>query len=101
MAPLVDVNATARDLKHILTETIGKAGSSGPSIDLERIELADNDRVLVCTNGLTDFVDEDAIARVLASDRTPDEQCEALVGLAMDAGGEDDATALVSAHRIP
>lgn len=100
-APLVDVNSTARDLKHILTETIGKRGSMGPEIDLERIQLSDDDRVLVCTNGLTDAVDEDIIASILAADRTPDEQCQTLVTLAMELGGDDDVTALVSRYRIP
>jgi protein phosphatase len=101
LAPLVDVNATARDLKHILTQTIGMIGSSGPRIDLERFQLADGDRVLVCTNGLTDVVDEDRITEVLASDRSPDEQCRSLVDLAMEIGGDDDATALVAAFGLP
>ena len=65
----MDVNATARDLSHILTDTIGMGGSVGPTIDLERFRLDDDDRVLVCTNGLTDMVDE-ASDRGGASPRT-------------------------------
>jgi len=93
-APLVDVNASARDLAHILTDTIGMRGSVGPTIDIERFQLLDDDRVLVCTNGLTDMVDEQQIGRALVSDRSPDDQCRTLVDLAMAAGGEDDVTAL-------
>lgn len=100
-APLVDVNAVARDLRHILTNTIGMKGSTGPRIDLEQLKLADGDRVLVCTNGLTDAVDELIIAEILATQQTPDEQCRALVDLATAAGAEDDATALVAHYRIP
>jgi protein phosphatase len=101
VAPLVDVNLTARDLKHILTDTIGMGGSSGPMIDLERFQLVDRDRILVCTNGLTDLVEESAVAEVLASDQSPDDQCRTLVDLAMTAGGHDDATALVAQYHIP
>jgi PPM family protein phosphatase len=101
LGPLIDVNATARDLRHILTDTLGMSGPMGPTVDLERMQLQDDDRVLVCTNGLTDVVHEDDIARVLGSDRLPDAQCEALVDLAIAAGGEDDATALVARYRIP
>jgi protein phosphatase len=101
MAPLVDVNATARDLSHILTHTIGMSGPAGPIIDLERFRLDHNDRVLVCTNGLTDSVDETRIGEVLASDQSPDDQCRALVDLALACGAEDDATALISRYRIP
>jgi PPM family protein phosphatase len=101
IAPLIDVNLSARDLKHILTDAIGMRGTAGPRIDLERMQLEDDDRVLVCTNGLTDSVDEEAIALVLASPQSPDDQCQALVGLAQASGAEDDVTALVARYRIP
>jgi protein phosphatase len=101
LGPLVDVNDTARDLKHILTNTIGMRGRVGPTIDLEHVQLDDNDRVLVCTNGLTDSIDDDRIAEVLSSGQTPDEQCRVLVDLAMASGGDDDVTAIVGSYRIP
>ena len=43
VAPLMEVNLAARDLKHILTETIGMPGLIGPAIDLERLQLEDAD----------------------------------------------------------
>jgi serine/threonine protein phosphatase PrpC len=101
LGPLMDVNATARDLRHILTDTIGMSGPSGPTIDLERIQLENDDRVLTCTNGITDVVDEEDIAKVLGSDHTPDAQSQSLVELAIAAGGEDDATAVVARYWIP
>lgn len=100
LAPLVDVNTTARDLRHILTETIGMGGSMGPSIDLERFQLADGDRILVCTNGVTDMVDESVVISVLESGVSPNDQCRRLVDLAMEAGGDDDATALVGEFQL-
>ena len=99
MAPLIDVSSTARDLKHILTDTLGMEGEQGPRIDLERCRLDHGDVVLVCTNGLTDTVDEDEVAKVLASDRSPDDQCRTLVNLA--AAAPDDVTALVARYTIP
>lgn len=101
VAPLVDVNAAARDLKHIILETMGMSGGTGPAIDLERFEIDDNDRVLVCTNGLTDMVEEAAIATVLAMNESPDEQCRRMVDLAVAAGGEDDVTVLIGHYRVP
>jgi len=98
---IVDVTASARDLHHTLTETIGNAGAGGPRIDIERCGLQDGDAVLLCTNGLTDMVDDERIANVLRLHRTPDDQCRTLVDLAVDAGGEDDVTALVAHYRIP
>ena len=97
----MDVAASARDLHHTLTETIGDAGAGGPRIDVERCGLLDGDTVLLCTNGLTDMVDDARIATVLRLHRTPDDQCRTLVDLAVEAGGEDDVTAVVAHYRIP
>jgi protein phosphatase len=101
IAPLVDVNAAARDLRHVLTNTIGMSGPYGPTIDLERIQLEDDDRVLVCTNGLTDAVEEEMIRQVLETDHPPDVQAHAVVELAVAARADDDVTALVARYHIP
>lgn len=98
---LLDLAGTARDLQHILTETMGATGAAGPRVEIGRLSLVDGDVVLLCTNGLTDGVGEDRIAAVLGSDRAPAHQCRTLVNLAVDAGGEDDVTALVARYRIP
>lgn len=100
-APLVDVTTAARDLEHILTDTLGMAGTVGPRIDIERFQLDDADVVLVCTNGLTDAVDEDAISGVLSTKVSADEKCRTLLELAAASGAEDDATAVIAQYHIP
>jgi len=100
-APLVDVTTAARDLRHILTDTLGMAGTLGPRIDVERFRLDDGDVVLVCTNGLTDVVEEDAIAGVLGTHASSDDKCRTLVDLAAASDAEDDATVVIAQYRIP
>ena len=100
-APIESLTRSARDLTHVLTDTIGGRGGPGPTIDIERFHLCDDDCVLVCTNGLTDSLDEGAIAEVLSSPQPPDDQSRALVEHAMTAGGDDDVTALVARYHIP
>jgi serine/threonine protein phosphatase PrpC len=99
--PFVSISVTARDLHHVLTESLGTADLAGPKIDIDRLRLADGDIVLLCTNGLTDMVGEDQIGDVLRSARPSGEQSATLVNLAVDAGGDDDVTALVARYRIP
>ena len=84
----------------VITETIGMSGSVGPRIDMERFQLVEGDRILVCTNGITDMLDESVIASVLEWGASPDDQSRRLVDLAMEAGGDDDATALVADFKI-
>jgi PPM family protein phosphatase len=100
-APLIDVTTAARDLTHILTDTLGMAGTIGPRIDVERFHLDDGDVVLVCTNGVTDVVDEAAIGGVLGTQVSADEKCKALVDLAARSDTDDDATAVIAHYRIP
>ena len=94
------VELAARDLRHIITNAIG--GQAGKAyIQIESFRLLDNDLVMVCTNGLTDLVDELKIADVLASPRGPDDTCQALVDLALLYGGTDNVTVLLGKYRIP
>ena len=96
---LMDVAGSVRDLHHIVTESLGGAGSDNRRIDIERTGVMNNDRILVCTNGLSDVVDETRMATALRSEQTPDQQCRALVDLA-SAEGIDDVTALVAHYRV-
>jgi len=101
MAPLIDVNAGGRDLKHVLTGAMGMADPSSLKIDLERLRLRDGDLILVCTNGVTDALDESDIAKILRTSKPPGEQCRTLVDYAIDSDGQDDATALIGHFHFP
>jgi protein phosphatase len=96
---LMDVAGSARDLHHIVTETLGGTGADTRRIDIERCGLKNDDRLLLCTNGLTDVVDETQLAEALRSHQTPDAQSRALVDLAT-ADGLDDVTAMVAHYRV-
>ena len=101
MAPLVDVSASAVDLTHIITNSLGAVGSTGPLIDIERFRILDGDRILVCSNGLTDAIHGDFIATVLSSSLSPEEQAGRLIAAAEEADARDDATAVVAHYKIP
>jgi PPM family protein phosphatase len=59
------------------------------------LDVRPGDRILLCSDGLTDFVPEDLIGGELET-ADPDDAAEALVGLALAAGGRDNVTCLVS-----
>jgi|SRR5688572_8203727 PPM family protein phosphatase len=99
-AATVDLGATARDLHHRLTETIGRAGTA-PRIDIERLGLLDGDIVLLCTNGLTDVVDDEGIAGELRQPRTPEEHCQALIHRAIERHASDDVSVVMARYDIP
>ena len=89
-----------KDVEHILTSAIG-AGGNGLSMRAEHFRLADDDTLLLCTNGLTDMVSDAHIADALASRRTPQEQCDLLVNAALANGGTDNVTVVLANYHIP
>jgi len=54
------------------------------------------DRYLLCSDGLSDYVDDEAIGRCLSSSTDPQHSAEALVKLAIDAGAPDNVTVVVA-----
>ena len=87
------------DIEHVLTDAVGAAGD-GPNAIVEHFRLADDDVLLLCTNGLTDVVDDDRIADALASRRAPVEQCDLLVDLAVSNGAVDNATVVLANYHV-
>ena len=57
--------------------------------------LKEKDRLLLCTDGLTDMVDDAAIAEILAGGTEPQAASEVLVNAANAGGGYDNVTAMV------
>jgi serine/threonine protein phosphatase PrpC len=60
------------------------------------VDLVTDDRVLLCSDGLTGFVTIPAIRDSLAAAPDPAQACQALVALALDAGAPDNVTCVVA-----
>ena len=103
---LADAGAIRQDevaehpTRHVLTGAIATRGAF-VQVELRHVELSDGDQVLLCTDGLTEMVKEEAIARALSASRSADEGCRRLVDLALEAGGKDNVTVALGRYRIP
>jgi PPM family protein phosphatase len=65
-------------------------------VDLpEPLELEPGDQVLLCTDGLTEVVDDDRIAAVLAAQADGDDACRELIAAANQGGGPDNVTVVL------
>lgn len=78
--------------KHILTQSVGYHGPVEPDTTTRWLESGDI--FLLCSDGVTDPLDDDAIARVMES-KPLDMLADALVEAALAAGGEDNVTAVI------
>ena len=85
----------SRSMRHVLTAAVGSLGQGEPQV--QRFKLSDGDRLLLCTDGLTETVEDTTIAAVLRNAKSTQSACEELVDLALAGGGLDNVT-VVHAH---
>ena len=77
---------------HVLASAIG-AQAAEPAVS--RVRMSRDAVVLLCSDGLTKHVTDDAIAGVLGTLRTAEQACRDLLQLALDDGGSDNITVLI------
>jgi PPM family protein phosphatase len=105
---MTEAEAEVHPHRHILTRALGV----GPEVDIDLWELhvQTGDRLLLCSDGLTNEVGVDQIAQVLRSVKDPRKAARALVDRANAHGGSDNVTVIVvdvlvgeeqSAHPSP
>ena len=79
--------------RHILTRALGVADDV--TVDLWRIQPTRGDRFLLCSDGLTNELDEPQITEVLATVPDPQVAADLLVRAARTHGGSDNITVVV------
>jgi protein phosphatase len=79
--------------RHIITRALGTGPDPQP--DYWLLPVGPSDRMLVCTDGLTDELDDTEIAAMLAEADNPQDVAERLVDEAVRRGGRDNVTVLV------
>ncbi|MDQ1292567.1 MAG: family protein phosphatase [Actinomycetota bacterium] len=79
--------------RHVITRVLGGRDSTEPDFWLFPPEAGE--KFLLCTDGLTDEIDDDRIGRILREESDPQAAAGALVRAALEAGGRDNVTAVV------
>jgi protein phosphatase len=92
------VNDTRKDFTHVVTKLVG--GAPDLDVAIEHVDLLTGDRLVLCTNGLTDAVSFNEIASTLALRRRPEDDCQRLLELADAARGADDVTVMVADYQL-
>jgi serine/threonine protein phosphatase PrpC len=89
----VDVDGDGLRFKSMLTNALGIGQECKVSTFV--VPLADGDRFLLCSDGITEYVQEHEIGEALSTSPSPARAAQRLVDMALDRGGGDNATALV------
>ncbi len=93
-------DTVARQFRNVLMQAIGMEGNDLQP-EVHAAELLDGDSLLLCTDGLTDMVDDQTISGVLRGVETSAAACRSLVDLALENGGRDNVTVVVARYQLP
>jgi protein phosphatase len=90
---MTEAEAAVHPQRHILTRALGV--SSDVQTDMWELELRTGDRVLLCSDGLSNEVGMDEMASILGDIRDPEDAASRLVDVANEHGGADNITVIV------
>lgn len=84
--------------KNVITRAIGIL----PSVDIDFFEvpLQECDCILMCSDGLTNMVDDEGISRILKTTDTLTEKVDHLIDQANENGGKDNIAVLLAEPQI-
>ncbi|GIG19937.1 hypothetical protein Cch01nite_06610 [Cellulomonas chitinilytica] len=88
-----EAGAAQHPERHVLTRALGTGDAPEPDYWLLPAGL--DDRLLICTDGLTREVQDEDLAAVLAATEDAQAAAAALVGLALDRGARDNVSVVV------
>ena len=85
--------AAVHPQRHVLTRALGVE----PAVDVDLIEISpkNDDRFLLCSDGLPREASDEQIAAILSRFADPSEAAQELVALANSRGGSDNVTVVV------
>lgn len=83
-------DAETSPLKHVLTKNLGSA--EFVTAEVFEFEPADGDRFLLCSDGLTDLVNDEELLQMIQAEENPEVLCRNCVDEALKRGGHDNTT---------
>lgn len=83
--------------RHVLSQCLGRKDLH--RIDIQQIEIEPGDRLLICSDGLTEEVSDEKIEGFLSRETSCEEAGKELVAAAKLAGGSDNITVIIVAQE--
>ncbi len=83
--------------RHVLSQCLGRKDLQ--RIDIQKLDIQSGDRLLICSDGLTEEVSDEQIQNFLAQKETCEEAGSELILAAKEAGGSDNITVVIVAQN--
>lgn len=79
--------------KNLITRAVGY--ELDLLVDTYELDLVESDTVLLCTDGLTNMIEETKILEIINNAENPQAACDTLIENANNRGGEDNVTVVI------
>jgi len=90
MGMMTEEEAATSSMRHILTRNLGSAENVEP--DVFEIEPTNNDRFILCSDGLTDLVADEEIEEMTNNEDDPEALCRKFIDKVLKRGAHDNTT---------
>lgn len=87
------------NLRHVITNVVG-GDELGVTVEARAFEVQAGDRLLLCSDGLTEMVTNQAIAATLDAEPLPEGAATRLLTQANDGGGRDNITVVIARFDV-
>ncbi len=80
--------------RNVITRAVG--GGQKIEIDFFEVELKKNDRILMCSDGLTDMMEDGEILKIIENRTDTEGMIDELIRVANEYGGNDNITVILT-----
>jgi serine/threonine protein phosphatase PrpC len=87
--------AATHPFRHVITNVVG-GPHAGVKVEARSFEAKAGDRLLLCSDGLTEMLTDAVIAATLEAEAVPEAAAKALLQQANDGGGRDNITVVIA-----
>ena len=85
--------------RHVVTNVVG-GPNVGVQVEVHRRSLTDGDILLLCTDGLTEYVPDPEIAEILAQSADPEQAAHRLIDVVLSRAAKDNVTVALARFTI-
>lgn len=85
--------------RHVITQALGVTAPADLRVDTVKGKLRPGDVLLLCSDGLNNELDDEAIAEILGQNKSLEQKADQLVQSALDNGGSDNVSVALLALK--
>jgi serine/threonine protein phosphatase PrpC len=92
---ITEEEARVHPNRNVIIQALGQLDLAMPVVDTSSHDYEDGDLLLLCSDGLSDCVDDETINKIIIASDNPEEATACLVATALANGGKDNITVII------